>query len=360
MRKQEAQSDHSVTALDVAKAAGVSQSTVSRVLNNKDGGFISTSTRNRVLKTARELGYVPNPSAQALRRGKTNLIGIILREIDDPVFALLASHLSIQLRGLGYHLILINAHSDPREALEMNSVLNTRHADGLIIMGDLLNGQKELQQLVSLNRAVVSLFRKPFPGIGSVVTVDNYRGIELALNHLFELGHEKIGFLGYDWLDDTELRQEAFHRIMKASGKQVNAAWIQIGKGGIEGGYVTMKAILSLADRPSAVVASDDQMAIGAISAATELGMKVPDDVSIVGFDDIALASHIHPPLTTVRMPVEAISARVCKLLLESINSHGVSRSKLYRVMPRLVIRKSTTKAGMAKLHARSKKKPRR
>ncbi len=340
--RKPAQGDHSITALDVAQAVGVSQSTVSRVLNKKAGAFISASTQDRVLSTARELGYVPNPSAQALRKGKTDLIGIILRELDDPVFALLASHLSIQLRGLGYHLILFNAQSDPREALEMKNLLNTRHADGLIIMGDLLNGQKEIQQVVSMNRAVVSLFRKPFPGIGSVVTVDNDRGIELALTHLFEFGHDKIGFLGYDWLDDTELRQEAFERLMKATGRSLQPSWIQIGKGGIDGGYDTMKAMLAQSDPPTAVVACDDLTAIGAVSAARDMGIDVPRDVSVVGFDDIHISRYLPPPLTTVRMPVLGISTKVCELLMEAIRSGGTSRSQVYKIAPELIVRKST------------------
>ena len=205
----------------------------------------------------------------------------------------------------------------------MKNLLNTRHADGLIIMGDLLNGQKEIQQVVSMNRAVVSLFRKPFPGIGSVVTVDNDKGIELALTHLFELGHDKIGFLGYDWLDDTELRQEAFEGLMEATGRSLHPSWIQIGKGGIDGGYDTMKAMLSQSDPPTAVVACDDLTAIGAVSAARDMGIDVPRDVSIVGFDDIHISRYLPPPLTTVRMPVLEISTKVCELLVEAIRSGG-------------------------------------
>jgi LacI family transcriptional regulator len=338
--------EHSVTALDVARAAGVSQSTVSRVLNKKTAGFISAETQNRVRAAAKDLGYMPNPLAQALRRGKTHLIGIVLREIEDPVFALLASHLSIRLRSLGYHLILINAQSDPREALEMKGVLDTRHADGLIIMGDLLNGQEELQQVVSMNRAVVSLFRKPFPGIGSVVTVDNEKGIELALRHLFDLGHEAIGFLGYDWLDDTELRREAFERIMVRSGKAVDPRWVQIGKGGIDGGYETMKGMLSQPDRPTALVACDDLTGIGAMGAATDMGIDVPGEMSIVGFDDIYLARCVRPRLTTVRMPVEEISAEVCRLLVGFIDSRSKPQTRVHRIAPQLVVRESTGERG--------------
>lgn len=340
---------HSITALDVARAAGVSQSTVSRVLNKKTAGFISTATQDRVLAAARDLGYMPNPLAQALRRGKTHLIGIVLREIDDPVFSLLASHLSIRLRSLGYHLILINAQSDPREALEMKDVLDTRHADGLIIMGDLLNGQDELQQVVSMNRAVVSLFRKPFAGIGSVVTVDNERGIELALGHLFDLGHEAIGFLGYDWLDDTELRREAFERIMMSAGKTIDPRWVQVGKGGIDGGYETMKAMFTLPVRPTAVVACDDLTAIGAMSAATDMGIDVPRALSIVGFDDIYLARCVRPRLTTVRMPVEEISAEVCRLLIGFIDSKKKPQTRIHRIAPELVVRESTAAHGLGR-----------
>jgi DNA-binding LacI/PurR family transcriptional regulator len=341
-RQQHGRESHSVTSHDVATAAGVSQSTVSRVLNKKAAGFISTSTRNRVLKTARELGYVPNPMARALRRGKTNLVGIVLREVDDPVFALLSSHLSVEMRRLGYHLILINAQSDPREALEMKDLLDARHADGLIIIGDLLNGQDELQQVVSQSRAVVSLFRKPFPGIGPVVTVDNDKGVALGLHHLLRLGHRQIGFLGYEWLDDTELRQAAFQRLMKSSGCVVLPQWIQMGQGGVEGGYRTARIVLAARDRPTAIVACDDLTAIGAIRAAEELGLDVPRDISVIGFDDIHLARYFKPSLTTVRMPVKEISSKVCSLLVDFMTGSRSPRTELFRIQPKLIVRGST------------------
>jgi LacI family transcriptional regulator len=330
------------TSLDVAKAAGVSQSTVSRVLNRKALKFISPTTRRRVLKIAGELGYSPNPLAQALRKGKTNLIGIVLRDIDDPLFALLVSHLSIKLREHGYHLILINAHGDPQEALEMRTIIDARHTDGLIIMGDLLEGQEALQQVVSSNAAVVSLFRKRYPGIGSVVTVDSYRGIELGLRHITDLGHRRIGFLGYHWLDDTALRRDAFITLMKDAGKPIEPGWIQIGDGGMEGGYATMKAMLASENRPTAVIACDDMMAIGAVRAASDAGLSVPQDVSVVGFDDIPMSRYLTPALTTVRMPVEAISTKVCGLLMQFIGAAEAPPTRIYRVKPELIIRGST------------------
>lgn len=349
--------DRTVTACDVAKAAGISQSTVSRVLNNKAEGFISEATRTRVLEAARELGYTPNPLAQALRKGKTNLVGIVLRDINDPLFALLVSEISMQMRSFGYHLILIDAQSDPQEALEMKAILDTRHTDGLIIMGDLPNGQEALQQVVNANRAVVSLYRKPYPGIGSVVTVDHHKGIELGLQHLLELGHDRIGFLGYDWLDDIEYRQEAFMAILKKAGKPLNPDWLRIGKGGIEGGYETMKAMQSLRSRPTAVVACDDITAIGAVRAATETGLVIPNDISIIGFDDILLSRYTSPPLTTIRMPVRSIAAKACKLLTGFINTNTTPPTRVYKIKPEIVVRGST---GRCRKAARASRRSRR
>ena len=320
------------TSLDVAKAAGVSQSTVSRVLNRKAQKFISPTTRRRVFKVAEELGYSPNPMAKALRNGKTNLIGIVLRDINDPLFALVISHLSNMLRGHGYHLILINAQGDPQEALEMRMVVDARHIDGLIIMGDLPKGQEALKRVVSSHTALVSLFRQHYPGIGSVVTVDPFKGIELALRHLIDLGHERIGFLGYNWLDGTGLRRDAFIAIMKDVGKPIEPGAIQIGDGGMEGGYNTMKAMLALQNRPTAVIASDDTMAVGAVRAASDAGLSVPQDVSVVGFDDIPISRYLIPALTTVRMPVEAISTKVCSMLLRFIGAAQTPPTRIYRV----------------------------
>jgi LacI family transcriptional regulator len=331
------------TSLDVAKAAGVSQSTVSRVLNRKAQKFISPTTRRRVFKIAEELGYSPNPMAKALRNGKTNLIGIVLRDINDPLFALVVSHLSNKLRGHGYHLILINAQGDPQEALAMRMILDTRHIDGLIIMGDLPEGQEALKRVVSSHTALVSLFRQHYPGIGSVVTVDPFKGIELALRHLTDLGHERIGFLGYHLLDDTDLRRDAFIALMKDAGKATEPGWIQIGDGGMEGGYATMKVMLEPKNPPTAVIASDDTMAIGAVRAASDAGLSVPQDISVVGFDDIPISRYFIPALTTVRMPVEAISTKACGMLLRYIGAAETPPTRIYRVKPELIIRSSTS-----------------
>jgi DNA-binding LacI/PurR family transcriptional regulator len=295
-----------------------------------------------VLQTAQELRYTPNPLAKALRNGKTKLIGIVLRDINDPLFALLVSHLSIRLRGLGYHLILINAQSDPQEALEMRGILDTRHTDGLIIMGDIPGGQEALQQVGSSNAAVVSLFRKQYPGIGSVVTVDSLLGIGLGLRHLRDLGHERIGFLGYQRLDDTELRRDAFITLMGEAGRRVEPGWVQMGDGGMEGGHASMKALLASAEPPTGVIACDDTMAVGAVRAASDAGLSVPGDVSVVGFDDIPMSCYLTPALTTIRMPVEAISARVCSLLMRFIDTAEPLPTRIYRVKPELIIRGST------------------
>ena len=150
-----------VTARDVAELVGVSPSTISRVLNNNASTLISETTRQRVLAAAEQLGYTPDPIARALRGKKSNLLGLIVREIADPFFARFISELSVQARARSYHLVLGHAQSDPEEALTMTDVLDTRHTDGVIVLGDLKNDEATLQEMLVGKHAVVAVCRGP-------------------------------------------------------------------------------------------------------------------------------------------------------------------------------------------------------
>lgn len=335
-----------VTAVDVARDAAVSQSTVSRVLNNRDTGFISATTRKKVLEAAARLDYAPNPFAQALREGRTHLIGLVLRDIGDPMHAKLVSQISVMLRRAGYHLIIIQTQSDPEQALEMRSVLNARHADGVIILGDLPNGQEALEKIVEANHAVVSMYRRFYPGIGRIVTVASDTGVALALDHLRSLGHRRVGFIGYDWLDDVGLRKDAFVQSYDQFGIESRPEWLVMNGDGIEGGYGSMRRILSLPQRPSAIIACDDEIALGAIRAIAEAGLRIPQDISIVGFDDIPMAKYSNPPLTTLRMPVSEICRKTCDVLLKLISGRMASKSSVFKVKPSLIVRSSTGPTG--------------
>lgn len=330
------------TAKDVASLAGVSQSTVSRVLNRVDSQFISEATRQRVLSAAAELGYSPNPIARALRGKKLCLIGLIVREIADPFFASLISELSTQASVLGYQMVLGHAHSDPDEALEMTSILDTRHTDGVIILGDLRDDESTLQEILVGHRAVVTMCRGHSPPGVFTINSNNKAGIRVLLDHLIGLGHRSLAFIDGGWWGDIRERRDEFVAYSRAKGVQVNPEWIQVATNDYEGGYWAMQRLLEWQPRATAVLASDDVLAIGALKAALDKGLGVPGDVSITGFDDIQLARFVSPALTTVRQPITQISEQALQLLTGLIDGEITEPGFLIQVQPELVVRDST------------------
>jgi DNA-binding LacI/PurR family transcriptional regulator len=332
-----------VTARDVAERVGVSPSTVSRVLNQQRSDMISEETRQRVLKTAAQLGYTPDPIARALRGKKSNLLGLIVREIADPFFARFISELSVQARELNYHLVLGHAQSDPKEALTMTSVLDTRHTDGVIVLGDLKDDEAALHEMLEGKHAVVTVCRGPSPASLYTVNTDNYAGTCELLDHLYALGHRRFGFIDGGWLGDIRERREAFLSYIEQRRLTLRPEWFQAQSNNAEGGYRAMRTLIELGERPTAVFAADDIMAIGALKAVADAGLRVPDDFSVVGFDDIDLAQFLCPALTTMRQPIDAMSERVLSLMLELINDPQLHREQtLIRIPPLLVVRQST------------------
>jgi DNA-binding LacI/PurR family transcriptional regulator len=332
-----------ITARDVGEQVGVSPSTVSRVLNNNRIDLISEETRRRVLQAAAQLGYTPDPIARALRGKKSHLLGLIVREIADPFFARFISELSVQARDLNYHLVLGHAHSDPREALTMTTVLDTRHTDGVIVLGDLKDDEAALHEMLEGNHAVVGVCRGPSPASLYTVNTDNYAGTYGLLDHLYALGHRRFGFIDGGWLGDLRERREAFLRYIGERKLTLRPEWIQAQSNNAEGGYRAMQSLIGLKERPTAVVAADDIMAIGALKAVADSGLRVPDDFSVVGFDDIELAGFLCPALTTMRQPIDEMSQHVLSLVLELINEPHFQREKtLIQIPPVLVVRQST------------------
>ena len=332
----------SATAADVAAAAGVSRSTVSRVLNDVETSFISEKTIQLVRKAAGELGYRPNPIARALRLQRTNLLGLIVREIADPFFAEFIATLSTQARDLGYQVILGHAHSDANEGLVMNEVLDTRHCDGVLILGDLRNDEQALRHMLEGNRAVVALCRGSAPTIVATVNTDNRAGIRQLLDHLYDIGHRHFAFIDGGWLGDIRERRQAFQEYVAERGLLVPDDWIRLETNNAAGGYRAMQYLLGLAKRPTAVLAADDVMAIGVLRAVSDSGLRVPDDVSVVGFDDISVSRFLSPSLTTVRQPVEDMCRHALAIMLELIHGESApAQNRLLELPPQVILRES-------------------
>jgi LacI family transcriptional regulator len=331
------------TARDVATLAGVSPSTVSRVLNDAGTALIGRETQARVRAAAIQLGYSPHPLARALRGKHTQLIGLIVREIDDPFFAGFIAELSAQARELGYQIVLGHAESDASQALQMTAVLDTRHCDGVLLLGDLRDDGQATEEMLKANRAVVALCRGRSRSAIPTVNLDNATGMGLLLEHLHGLGHRRLAFVSGGWLGDIGEREEAFRRFVQERDLPALPDYVQTETNSLEGGYRALQRLLALPTPPTAVLAADDVMAVGALKAAVEAGRRVPQDLSITGFDDIAMARFTHPALTTVHQPIETMSQRAMAKLLNLIaNPEPADGGWTTTVMPELVVRAST------------------
>jgi DNA-binding LacI/PurR family transcriptional regulator len=332
-----------ITAHDVAQFTGVSQSTVSRVLSGKGIQMIGLNTRNRVLEAARQLGYSPDPIARALRGKHTNLLGIIVRDISDPFFADFVAVLSTEARSEGYQIILGHAQSDPAQALEMSSVLDTGHCDGVIVLGDLRDDEAAMRQLLEGNRPVVAVCRGQSPGWIPTVNSDNAAGMHMLIDHLAHLGHRRIAFINGDWLGDMRDRNRTFVSYLTELNMSVPPEYLVSEMNDADGGYRAMCKLLDLPVRPTAVCTADDVMAIGALQACHDASLRVPEDISLTGFDDIQFSRFAYPRLTTVRQHVDEMGSQVLKLLIDLIAENDIEEArKSIQVQPELVIREST------------------
>jgi DNA-binding LacI/PurR family transcriptional regulator len=333
-----------VTVRHVASAVGVSASTVSRALSEGPGSeLIGEETRRKVRDVARQLGYSPSPIAKALRGGRSNLIGLILREIADPFFAQLSQELITCARDEGYQIVLGYAHGDPEKSLNVADVLDTRHIDGAVVMGDLTNNEKVLTTLLSTIPAAVGLCRGASLEGLFTVNADNVAGIEGLMTHLFDLGHRRIAYLDGGLIGDIRERRQAFLSGAARRALTVPPDYVQEADDGLAGGYQSMRRLLALRERPTAVIASDDMLAIGAIKAALDAGLCVPKDISITGFDDIELAQYSYPSLTTARQPTRTMVERTLSSLLKLIRKEPLpDADSIVRIPPKLIIRQST------------------
>lgn len=335
-----------VTMNDVAAAAGVAQSTVSRILNDTPLSVrVSPATRKRVLAIADELGYRPHPIARALRGAPTMLIGAIVRDITDWFFAATIEALSSKARDHGYAVVLAHAGAAADEALRLTAVLEARHCDAILVLGDFRGEARLVEDLRNARVPVVGLWQgseergRPFPIIG----VDNHAGIRMALQHLVELGHERIAYVGADRLGDMEERRAAFLEYLDEIGVEVQSSHVQLVPNTIDGGRVALAAVLERRARPTAIVAASDVLALGVNRAAYDRGLRMPHDISIVGFDDIPQTAASVPGLTTVRMPIPEMVAAGLEIGVGAKRWSGEGRAPRIVFQPSLVVRQSTS-----------------
>lgn len=307
-----------VTMQDIARASGVSQSTVSRVLNDTPTSVpIAADTRQRVLEVAERLGYRPNPLARGLRGAKTMLLGVIVREISDPVFTITVDAITTAARRREYNVVLGTAHSRADEAIALRAVLETRHCDGIVVVGDMRDQPRLLSDLRAARVPVVILWQGLELDGAATINIDNRAGIASAVDHLAELGHVHFGFIGGDPLGDIRERHAAFIERLAAHDLTVDPSLVAPASNNPGAGAAAFRMLMDRPAPPTAIVTATDQVAVGALSAAHALGVEVPGQVSIVGFDDIPMAGYTAPPLTTVHQPIEDIAEAAVQFVLD-------------------------------------------
>ncbi|MGJ7608378.1 LacI family DNA-binding transcriptional regulator [Variovorax sp. LT1R20] len=330
------------TIKDVALRAGVSVTTVSHVVN--DTRHVSAKGRERVELAIRELGYVPNAMARSLKSNTTSTLGMLIPNSSNPYFAEIVRIVEDRCFGAGYTLVLCNTDDEPRRQSVYLQVLAERRIDGLIVVstGD---DDSLVTQLQGLRIPTVLVDREIADPSCDLVETAHMQGGLLAVRHLLSLGHKRIACIGGPvGLTPSEQRIEGWRMALAEAGTTPNAdALLWRGAFTSQSGYEAMHAILRTEHPPSAVFVCNDLMAIGALRAAHESGVHVPDELSIVGFDDIELSAYTSPPLTTVAQPKERIGALAVDMLLERVGGKRRDARKVV-LQPELRVRASTAR----------------
>jgi LacI family transcriptional regulator len=335
------QGSRPVTMQDLARYAAVSTSTVSNVLNN--ARYVRPSTREHVEKAMKELGYHPNKLAQAMVQKYTRTIGVIIPDNANPFFSELVRGVEEILSNSGYFVFFGNSENDPnKERYYLQGYLE-RHVDGLLIAIASETDYKDLFDL-SANLPIVLVDRAIRDWTGDCVVPDNETGMQLAVGHLVSLGHQSIALINGDTrLSTAKERRKGFEASIQSFG--LSPASISEGVFSVDSGYIQTVSLLHNTQRPTAICAANDLLAIGAMRAIFEADLRIPEDISIVGYDDIPFASFIHPSLTTISQSARSIGTESAQLLLKRLRNPQETPQRII-MNPKIIIRHSTSKPG--------------
>lgn len=333
------------TAREVAELAGVSRTTVSFVLNNLSGMRISEDTRQRVLDAARKLNYHPDATARRMVSGRTHVIGFVLRQHPEQAFA---DHFLPQvLNGLGqaaaaqgYH-ILFQPLPPRNKTNAYVQLIRERHVDGIVLSGPRYDDQS-LLRMQAEGAPVVLLGQLPNVDI-PFVDVDNIGGARLATEHLIRLGHRRIALITNAPLEYTASsdRLTGYRQALEAAGLPYSESLVRYGQFTPQSGQAAMGELLDLSPRPTAAFIASDTVALGALQTIRRRGLNVPDDIGVVGFDDIPLAEFVDPPLTTVRLPAHGLGWGAAELLIRLIDADEPIRDPNVLLETELVVRET-------------------
>jgi len=343
-----------VTIRDVARESGVSSTTVSFVLNNaRLARYIPIVTKKRIESAAKRLGYRPNHVARSLRSRRSHTVGVMVFDMMDPYCTLVLRGIESTLYQFSYLPVLTDVHNERTRFERHLERLLSRHMEGIIFVANWLF--LDIDVLADLERsriptAIVGCEVKT-DAIGSVI-VDNQVGGRIALQHLHSLGHRKIAFIrGPKTLGDSAPRWKGARSFARTAGLELDSKLIvdlpesRDPLSSFEGGYKLTEELIKRKRRFTAVLAFDDMAAFGAIRALDRAGLRVPEQCSVMGFDDIAASALYTPALTTMRQPMETMGAAAAGIVLDGINSSLEKHERSVvsrRIVPELVVREST------------------
>lgn len=339
---------------DVAEDSGFSPATVSIVLNNAPlARYIAPATKKRIEEAAKKLGYRPNAMARFLRSKRSHSMGVILFDVTDPFCIPVLRGIENELYSSSYVPIFADAHNQPNRFERYLEMLLEHHVEGLIVVANWLVVDIHLLADLSKRNVPAATIGWEMPGdTVSSVMVDNEIGGRIALEHLHQLGHRKIAFIrGPKMIIDTAPRWRGMQKYAHTVGMEIDPALVlQLPdsfdpNSGFEGGHRLTEELLQKRKKFTALMAFDDVTAMGAIRALTKAGIRVPEQCSVMGFDDVALSALSAPSLTTVRQPLEAMGANAVNIVMDGIKAGLEKRewsAARQKMNPELVIRDST------------------
>lgn len=332
-----------VTMKDIARDVGVSVVTVSKVLRNHSD--ISAATRKRVLQRIKERNYQPNPAARALLTGRTNLVGLIVPDLVHPFFAQVAKGISAKLRAHGYSLIISSSEDDPNmERSEIDQMLG-RRVDVLILASSQSNIEN-LRRIKDQGVPFVLLDRRVAGMSANFVGIDDVKAGTLATAHLLEIGCKTVAHIAGSDVSTAEDRQTGYAATLAQHGKTLPRSYIvkrgHGDHGGDAAGYAGMKALLSLTPRPDGVFCCNDPIAMGAMRAILEAGLRIPQDIAIVGCGNVHYADLLRVPLTSIDQDSNLMGESAAKMALSLVKRKGKAPCKKLLLSATLVVRAST------------------
>lgn len=336
MNTSREKSKRNATSFDVARLAGVSQSTVSLVFGGKASGRVSPLTQKAVLRAAQELGYSPNTVARTLRLGHTNIVALIIPDVGNPFFASVLRGAEQAARKYNYTVVLVNTGNDQDWQRIVVEALATHSIEGFVLCSVSTSDMLELAKLK--HRAVI--VDRSSTELTSLI-LDIGRGSQVAMQHLLSLGHRKIAHLATNIDAETfEIRQQVYEATLHKAGISnrpdytVQAAFI------IDDARIAASALLKLPDPPTAIFCDDALLAIGVYKAAKDYGLAIPQDLSVIGFSEGFLAKAIDPELTAIAIPAAEIGARAIEMLVAGFQTNENPQTET--VSLELVVRGST------------------